>query len=68
LRSDIRKLARARRTTLITVTHDLSDAAALADRVLVLAGSPSRIQRDIALGKNPEQELRAYFSNYRDAA
>ncbi len=68
LRHDIRALARARRTTLITVTHDLSDAAALADRVLLLAGSPGQIQDDIALGKNPEQELRAYFSHQREAA
>ena len=68
LRRDIRALARARRTTLITVTHDLTDAAALADRVLFLAGSPGQIQDDIRLGKNPEQELRAYFSDQRDAA
>jgi len=68
LRGDIRKLARARGTTLVTVTHDLSDAAALADRVLVLAATPGRIEREILLGENPEQELRTYFSDRRDAA
>jgi NitT/TauT family transport system ATP-binding protein len=68
LRADIRKLARARSMTLITVTHDLSDAAALADRVLVLAGSPGRIEQEIALGPNPEQQLQAHFSDRRNAA
>jgi len=67
LRTDIRKLARARGTTLVTVTHDLSDAAALADRVLVLV-APGRIEREIALGTNPEEQLRAHFSDRRDAA
>jgi len=67
LRSDIRKLARARGTTLVTVTHDLADAAALADRVLVLA-APGRIDREIVLGQNPEEQLRAHFSDRRDAA
>lgn len=68
LRSDIRKLAHARGMTLITVTHDLSDAAALADRVMVLAGAPGRIDRDILLGPDPEQQLQAHFSDRRDAA
>ncbi|HWK96727.1 MAG TPA: ATP-binding cassette domain-containing protein [Pseudolabrys sp.] len=68
LRADIRRLAKARSMTLVTVTHDLSDAAALADRVLVLASSPGRIERDIVLGSNAEQELRAQLSDQRDAA
>jgi len=68
LREDVRALARRRGVTLITVTHDLADAAALADRVLVLAGSPARIEEDIALGSEPEQQLRLRFPNFRDAA
>ncbi|WP_245434121.1 ABC transporter ATP-binding protein [Pseudolabrys taiwanensis] len=68
LRSDIRALARARGMTLVTVTHDLSDAAALADRIFVLAGAPGRIEREVVLGDNPEDELRAYFAGRRDAA
>lgn len=68
LRADIRRLAKARGMTLVTVTHDFSDAAALADRVLVLASSPGRIERDISLGTNAEQELRAQLSDRREAA
>jgi NitT/TauT family transport system ATP-binding protein len=68
LRQDVRRLARARRATLVTVTHDLADAAALADRALLLAGSPASIVDDIALGRDAELQLRARFADLRDAA
>jgi NitT/TauT family transport system ATP-binding protein len=68
LRRDIRRLVRDRGTTLVTVTHDLADAAALADRALLLAGSPARIVDDFALGRDPERQLRARLANLRDAA
>ena len=68
LRRDIRALAKARGATLITVTHDLADAAALADRVLVLSGTPSRIEDDFALGNEPERRLRLRLSHLREAA
>ncbi len=68
LRQDVRRLARARGATLVTVTHDLADAAALADRALLLAGSPASIVDDIALGRDAELQLRARFADLRDAA
>ena len=68
LRNDIRHLAKAHATTLITVTHDLSDAAALADRVLVLGGAPARIEDDFSLGAEAEQRLRRRLSHLRQAA
>jgi len=68
LRSDVRALARARGTTLITVTHDIADAAALADRVLVLAGSPAHIEEDILLGADPERQLKSRYQHLRRAA
>jgi len=68
LRQDVRRLARARRATLVTVTHDLADAAALADRALLLAGSPASIVDDITLGRDAELQLRARFADLRDAA
>src|SRR5690348_4973759 len=58
LRRDIRNLAKASGVTLITVTHDLADAAAMADRVLVLGGSPSTIKDDFALDADPEHRDR----------
>lgn len=68
LRQDIRRLIRDRDATLVTVTHDLADAAALADRVLLLAGSPAAIVEDITLGRDAERQLRARLSTLRDAA
>jgi NitT/TauT family transport system ATP-binding protein len=68
LRSDVRRLASARNATLITVTHDLADAAALADRALVLAGSPAKILDDIEITDDGERRLRQRFADLRDAA
>jgi len=68
LRKDVRRLASARGATLVTVTHDLADAAALADRVLVLAGTPAGIVDEIVIGDDGERQLRQRFSGLRDAA
>lgn len=68
LRRDVRRLAAARGATLVTVTHDFADAAALADRALVLAGSPAKIVSDIAIGEDGERKLRQHFTGLRDAA
>jgi ABC-type nitrate/sulfonate/bicarbonate transport system ATPase subunit len=40
----VRELLRQRRLTTLLVTHDPGDVAALADRALVLGGSPTRIR------------------------
>ena len=58
LRADVLRLAEARGLTLIVVTHDLADVAALARRAVVLAGRPARIADDFALGDDAEAELR----------
>ena len=68
LRHDVRRLARERGATLLTVTHDFADAAALADRALVLAGTPARIIDDLPLGGDAEIRLRARFAELRNAA
>lgn len=49
-------LVRAHRPTTILVTHLAEDAARLADRAIVLGGTPARIVADIAL--SPEREQR----------
>jgi NitT/TauT family transport system ATP-binding protein len=68
LRHDVRRLAGANATTLITVTHDFADAAALADRALLLAGTPARIVDEMPIGNDGERELRSWFSHARNAA
>ena len=35
--------------TLLIITHDIDEAAAMADRALVMAANPGRIQADIPL-------------------
>jgi NitT/TauT family transport system ATP-binding protein len=68
LRRDIRALARASGVTLVTVTHDVADAAAMADRVLVLGGRPSTIEDDFELGSEPEHRLRVRLAHVRAVA
>ena len=68
LRTDVRRLVRARGATLVTVTHDVADAAALADRALLLSGSPAKINEDVALGHDGERQLRMRFADLRNAA
>ena len=58
LRADVLRLARARGLTLIVVTHDLADVAALAERAVVLDGRPARVAADFALGADAEAALR----------
>ncbi|GAA0240496.1 ABC transporter ATP-binding protein [Methylorubrum aminovorans] len=58
LRADVLRLARARDLTLIVVTHDLADVAALAARAVVLDGRPARIAADFALNDDAEANLR----------
>ena len=48
-----------RPTAALLVTHDLTDAAALADRVLMLAGRPARITADIAIAASERRGDRA---------
>jgi NitT/TauT family transport system ATP-binding protein len=68
LRTDVRRLARERGVTLLTVTHDLADASALADRALVLGGSPACIIDDVPLGVGAEDLLRTRVSGLRNVA
>ena len=68
LRDEVRRLASARCATLVTVTHDLADAAALADRALVLAGTPAKIVDDFIIGDVGERQLRQRFLGLREAA
>ena len=55
LRALLLEIWRARPTTVLFVTHDLDEAIALADRVLVLSESPARIVADVPIAV-PRQE------------
>ncbi|MCD8231050.1 MAG: ABC transporter ATP-binding protein [Clostridiales bacterium] len=47
--NDIGDIMRKQRKTAILVTHDLSEAVSLADRILILSNRPSRIRRIITI-------------------
>lgn len=49
LQRDVRAIARRLGTTLVLVTHDIAEAALMADRAIVLASGPGRIAADLAL-------------------
>ena len=50
LQDEVARLAAARRTTVVFITHDLEEAIYLGDRVIVLAANPGRIAESIEVG------------------
>ena len=52
LRAAVREILEFTRASAILVTHDVEDALALADRVVVLAGSPAEIVFSGTVGEN----------------
>ena len=69
---DIGQILRKEKKTAILVTHDLSEAISLADRVLILSRRPATIQRivplefqmetDTPLKRRNSQEFKDYFN------
>jgi NitT/TauT family transport system ATP-binding protein len=49
LRAELARLLREQPRTVVLVTHDIEEAAQLADRVLVLSGRPARIRVEVRL-------------------
>jgi len=49
MRGELARLLRERPRTVVLVTHDIEDAAQLADRVLVLTERPARIRDEVRL-------------------
>ena len=47
LQDELRRIHRETGKTILFVTHDLEEAVHLADRIIVLGGSPARIVRDV---------------------
>lgn len=60
MQSLLRELWQRRGTTVLFVTHDIDEALALAERVVVLGGSPGRVRADhpVPAGR-PDPELRS---------
>lgn len=55
------------RPTMLLVTHDLDEALALADRVVVLGGRPGRVRRELAVGlPRPRRRTVAEFQALKE--
>jgi len=53
---DISGIIRSTKKTAILITHDLSEAISIADRILVLSARPGRIQSSLELSFPPEYD------------
>ena len=63
LNDDLLRLAREDRMTVIFVTHSVTEASYLSDRVLVMTPRPGRIKADIPLPPGPRNRLSAAFAD-----
>jgi len=57
LRALLHELWRQRRMRVVLVTHDISEAARLGQRIVVLAGKPAKIVADLASPQTPNPAL-----------
>jgi NitT/TauT family transport system ATP-binding protein len=62
LNDDLKRLAREDAITVIFVTHSVTEASYLSDRVLVMTPRPGRIKADIALPPGPRERLSPAFA------
>ena len=59
LQSELLRVVRSTGVAVLFVTHDIEEAAILADRVIVIGGSPGHIMDDIAISLGPDRDLEA---------
>jgi NitT/TauT family transport system ATP-binding protein len=57
LRKELVLLLATRRRTVIFVTHDIEEAAQLADRLLVLSDRPARIRDEVCIGIQKPRDI-----------
>ena len=57
LRRELVLLLAKRRRTVIFVTHDIEEAAQLADRLLVLSDRPARIRDEVCIGIQKPRDI-----------
>lgn len=57
MRGELARILEERPRTVVLVTHDIEEAAQLADRVIVLTDRPARIRREIAIRSPRPRDL-----------
>lgn len=76
LQRDVRSIAKELGFNLVMVTHDIDEAVLMADRALIMAGSPGKIMHDIRVDlpdprdrEDPEvQKMRKYLMDTFESA
>jgi len=63
LNDDLLRLAREDRMTVIFVTHSVTEASYLSDRVLVMTPRPGRVKAEIDLPRGPRDRLSPAFAD-----
>jgi ABC-type nitrate/sulfonate/bicarbonate transport system ATPase subunit len=68
LQDEVSSIAREQGLTLVMVTHDIEEAVAMADRVLIMAANPGRIVGEMCVGLDaPRDRASPAFSRQREA-
>ncbi|MBK1633077.1 ABC transporter [Thiohalocapsa halophila] len=67
LQDEVSRIARQAGLTLVIVTHDIDEAVAMADRVLIMAANPGRIAGEMAVElPAPRERASAEYSRARE--
>ncbi|MEO1543843.1 MAG: ABC transporter ATP-binding protein [Pseudomonadota bacterium] len=68
LQRDVRRIAQDQGITLILVTHDVNEAALMADRAVIMQSDPGRIVTSVQLAEDgPDGDQNERFKTSRDA-
>lgn len=66
LQHDVRQIARDKQITMVFVTHDVTEAALMADRALVMQANPGRIAAEVSI--RPDRSVMADSSSIEAAS
>lgn len=68
LQDEVSRIARQKGLTMVIVTHDIDEAVAMADRVLIMAANPGRIAGEMIIDlPAPRDRAAQAFSRQREA-
>ena len=56
MQDEVMRLWQARRTTMLLVTHDIDEAIYMADRIVLMAQRPGRVERIITVNLDPPRQ------------
>lgn len=66
VREDICSILRSEKKTVILVTHDISEAIAMTDRVLILTNRPARLLKAVEITARDTLSTQKYFDEIRE--